>query len=119
MHIRGQAAPRAGRGAGSPHVRTPRGGLRRLRRSLSLAIMLPALAVVTLASPAGATHQGSFEVDGNTPVNTPGNLDWDTTGTHVTDPTGNADTSTFTQGSKEFEHPSTWVQGTGLAPNQD
>lgn len=61
-----------------------------------------------------------FEIDGNTPVDG-GGTDWaglDDATTHQTDPVGNADTSTFT-GSKEFEHPSTWEIGTGLAPNQD
>lgn len=112
MHIRGQAAPRAGRGAGSPHVRTPRGGLRRLRRSLSLAIMLPALAVVGTA-PAAASHSG-FEIDGNTTVET--TRDWDTPlGTRVTDPSGSADDTNYTGGSKEFEHPDEWVRGTGTA----
>lgn len=119
MHIRGLAALRAARGEGSPPLRTSTTGARRLRRSLALTMVLPAVVAVTLAPPAGATHLAGFEIDGNTPVDTPGNLDWATTGTHVSDPTGNADTSTFTQGSKEFEHPSTWVQGTGLAPNQD
>ena len=117
MHVKEQGAPRAHRG-GSRSAHESRTSSRRLRRGLALAMVLPAMVAVGTA-PAQATHQAGFEIDGNTPVNTAGNLDWATTGTHVSDPTGNADTSTFTQGSKEFDHPSTWVQGVGLAPNQD
>lgn len=118
MHMRGHPAQRADRGEGSTHVRTSRRSLRRLRRSLALAIMLPALAVVGTTS-AQATHVESFEVDGDRPVNR-GGIDWDTpVGTHATDPTGAADDSNFTEGSKEFAHPDTWVRGIGTAPNQD
>jgi hypothetical protein len=117
MHIRGQAALRAQRG-GSRSAHESRTSSRRLRRSVALVMALPVMVAVGTA-PAQAAPQAAFEIDGNTPVDTAGNLDWATTGTHVTDPTGNADTSTFTQGSKEFDHPSTWVQGVGLAPNQD
>lgn len=91
---------------------------RPLSRSLAVLLLAPLLVVTTFATPAAAVLVGDFEIDGNTPVDTVPNKDWANTGTHVTDPVGNADTTTF-KGSKEFEHPSTWVQGTGLAPNQD
>ena len=82
-------------------------------------LVLPTLALQVVASTsAGAAVVAGFEIDGNTPVDG-GGLDWASTGNHATDPVGNADTSTFSGGSKEFDNPSTWVTGTGLAPNQD
>jgi hypothetical protein len=84
---------------------------------------MPTLAVqAATTTTAGAVVVAGFEIDGNTPDD-PGvtGTDWSSLpdgATHTTDPVGNADTSTF-KGSKEFEHPSTWVRGTGLAPNQD
>ena len=118
MHFRGQGAPRAHRG-GSRSAHESRTSSRRLRRSLALAMVLPVMVAVGTA-PAQANHVALFEIDGNTPDDPAvAGLDWETAGTHVVDPTGTADTSTFGEGSKEFEHPSTWVQATGLAPNQD
>lgn len=110
------------------HKRTtePRAGRRRagsggLRRLLALLLLVPTLVLQTATTtPAGAAVVAGFEIDGNTPVDG-GGTDWaglDDTATHKSDPVGNADTSTF-KGSKEFEHPSTWEIGTGLAPNQD
>jgi large repetitive protein len=68
---------------------------------------------------ADAAIVAGFEIDGDTPVNA-GGVDWATpVGTFVPDPTGNADTSNFGQGAKEFANPATWQQQTGVAPNQD
>ena len=93
-----------------------RHGLGRLAAAI---LVLPTLAFQAMTTTsAGAVVVAGFEIDGNTPVDG-GGQDWATTGTHATDPVGNADTSTFTGGSKEFDNPSTWETGTGLAPNQD
>src|SRR3712207_9347362 len=49
----------------------------------------------------------SSDLDGNTPDEAVAGVDWSTpVGTFVTDPTGNADTSNFGQGAKEFANPS-------------
>ncbi len=97
------------------------GGFGGLRRLLALLLLVPTLVLQAAATtPAGAVVVAGFEIDGNTPVDS-GGTDWaglDDATTHKADPVGNADTSTF-KGSKEFEHPSTWEIGTGLAPNQD
>lgn len=115
MDMRRQAAPRADRGEGWPATHDSRTSFRRLRRALALSMVIPAMVAVGLA-PAQAAHLASFEIDGNTPVTTPGNLDWATTGSQVTDPSGHDDTSNYSEGSKEFDHPNTWEQGTGTAP---
>ena len=84
-------------------------------------LVLPVLAAVQVvaAAPAQAVLVAGFEVDGNTPDGAEAGVDWGTpVGTTATDPVGNIDTTTF-KGSKEFEHPTTWERGTGLAPNQD
>ncbi|WP_165820969.1 prealbumin-like fold domain-containing protein [Nocardioides gansuensis] len=76
------------------------------------------VSMLALAPAASAAIVQGFEIDGNVTVDA-GGKDWASTGTHAKDPVGNVDTSTFGQGSKEFQHPSTWIQKTGLAPNQD
>lgn len=84
-------------------------------------LVLPVLAAVQVvaAAPAEAVLVAGFEIDGNTPDGAEAGVDWDTpVGTRADDPVGNIDTTTF-KGSKEFEHPSTWERGVGLAPNQD
>ncbi|WP_439937471.1 prealbumin-like fold domain-containing protein [Nocardia sp. N13] len=94
-------------------------GHRRIGRLAAAALVLPTIAVqAATTTSAGAAVVAGFEIDGNTPVDG-GGKDWASTGSHATDPVGNADTSTFSGGSKEFDNPSTWVTGTGLAPNQD
>lgn len=93
-------------------------------RYFALLLVLPTLVLqAATTTSAGAVVVAGFEIDGNTPDDPAvTGIDWgslpDAT-THATDPVGNVDTSTFGQGSKEFDHPSTWVQKTGLAPNQD
>ena len=93
------------------------GGFRKL---FALLLLIPTLMVQAATSTsAGAAVVAGFEIDGNTPDDAGAGVDWGTpTGTHATDPVGNIDTTTF-KGSKEFEHPNTWVDGVGLAPNQD
>ena len=114
MDMRGQAAHGADRGEGSPPTRESRQSFRRLRWLLALSLVLPAMVAVGMES-ARATHVESFEIDGDTEVNQ-GGIDWDTpVGTRVTDPSGSDDASNYTGGSKEFEHPDKWVQGTGTA----
>jgi hypothetical protein len=105
------------RGAHAAERRRGPGGLSRL---LALLLLVPVFAVHATTSAASAAVVAGFEIDGNTPVDG-GGTDWaglDDATTHKADPVGNVDTSTF-KGSKEFEHPSTWETGTGLAPPQD
>ena len=105
------------RGAHAAEGRRGPGGLSRL---LALLLLVPVFAVQATTSAASAAVVAGFEIDGNTPVDG-GGTDWaglDDATTHKADPVGNVDTSTF-KGSKEFEHPSTWETGTGLAPPQD
>ncbi|GAB3017027.1 hypothetical protein GCM10011376_02980 [Nocardioides flavus (ex Wang et al. 2016)] len=105
---------RQGRARGAHAAERHRSGLGRL---LALLLLVPVFAVQATTTAASAAVVAGFEIDGDTPVNE-GGLDWATTGERASDPVGNVDTSTF-KGSKEFEHPSTWEIGTGLAPNQD
>lgn len=99
-------------------------GFRGSMRYLALLLVLPTLVLqAATTTSAGAVVVAGFEIEGNTPDDPAvTGIDWgslpDAT-THATDPVGNVDVSTFGQGSKEFAHPSTWVQKTGLAPNQD
>ena len=93
------------------------GGFRKL---FALLLLIPTLALqAATTTSAGAAVVAGFEIDGNTPDEAVAGIDWGTpVGTHASDPVGNIDTTTF-KGSKEFEHPNTWVNGVGLAPNQD
>ncbi|HEX6249226.1 MAG TPA: prealbumin-like fold domain-containing protein [Nocardioidaceae bacterium] len=60
---------------------------------------------------------GGFEIDGNIPVDTAGNLDWANTGSVYSD--GFSDLTNFSGSSKEFEHPTNWVNGSsGTAPGK-
>jgi len=71
MHIWGHAAPRAGRGEGSPDVRRPGSGRRRLRRSLALAMVLPAMvAVGTTPAQADGDHEKDCPKDSLGPPST-------------------------------------------------
>lgn len=111
---------RQGRRTRGVHAAARRRGARGLRRLLALLLLVPVVAVTATTTAASAAVVAGFEIDGNTPVDG-GGTDWaalDDATTHQTDPVGNVDTSTF-KGSKEFQHPSTWEIGTGLAPNQD
>jgi hypothetical protein len=95
-----------------------RRGSRGLRRFSALLLLLPTVAVqAATANPADAAVVAGFEIDGNTTVDG-GGLDWATTGTRTPDPTGNVDDSNFTGGSKEFQNPSAWKEGTGTSTNQ-
>ena len=111
----------AGRRARGAHVAERQGSLGRLRRAVALLLLVPTVAVqAATTTSAGAAVVAGFEIDGNTPDEAVAGVDWGTpVGTFVTDPTGNADTSNFGQGAKEFANPSTWQQQTGVAPNQD
>ena len=113
------AQHRRGRGH---HASSRSRGRGRVRTLVALLLLVPALMVqAATTTPAGAVVVANFEVDGNTPDDAAvTGIDWSSlpAGTHATDPVGNVDTTTF-KGSKEFEHPDTWVNGVGLAPNQD
>src|SRR5687767_6299563 len=78
-----------------------------LRHLLPLSLVLPLL-VVLAPAPVQADHERPFEVDGNTSVDTAGGIDWDVVGTHVPDRLGEADESTFPEGTEGFVHPDEW-----------
>ncbi|WP_439937470.1 SpaA isopeptide-forming pilin-related protein [Nocardia sp. N13] len=100
-----------------------RGGHRTFRRFFALLLLVPTVAVqAATTTAAGAAVVGNFEIEGNTADDAAlVGIDWDTPGVppKTSDPVGNADTTNFGEGAKEFEHPSTWVRKTGVAPNQD
>jgi hypothetical protein len=103
------------RGAHADDRRRGSGGLRKL---VALLLLVPTVMVQAAAlAPAGAAVVAGFEIDGDTPVNE-GGLDWATTGQHATDPVKKDDDSNFTEGSKEFQNPSDWAEGTGTSTDQ-
>ncbi|WP_378545191.1 prealbumin-like fold domain-containing protein [Nocardioides sp. GCM10028917] len=68
---------------------------------------------------AGAGVTAGFEIDGNASVEGAG-TDWTSPGIAppTTDPVKTADDSNFTGGSKEFQNPSDWKEGTGTSTDQ-
>ena len=113
QHVRRTTADQKRAGAG--HRGKGFGGTRRL---IALLLLVPTVMVqAATATSADAAVVAGFEIDGNTPVDG-GGLDWATTGTHSTDPTGNVDDSNFTGGSKEFQNPNAWDEGTGTSTDQ-
>ncbi len=78
--------------------------------------MTTLLAPVLAALAAPVTSTGGFEIDGDTAQNNGGD-DWANKGT-VRDDTFD-DATQFTSGSKEYEHPSNWVTGSGTSPGKD
>ena len=113
QHVRRTTADQKRAGAG--HRGKGFGGTRRL---IALLLLVPTVMVqAATATSADAAVVAGFEIDGNTPVDG-GGLDWATTGSHSTDPTGNVDDSNFTGGSKEFQNPNAWDEGTGTSTDQ-
>ena len=105
------------------HAGGRRQGFPGSRRFFALLLLVPTVAVqAATTTSAGAAVVGNFEIEGNTADDAAlVGIDWDTPGVpaKTSDPVGNADTTNFGEGAKEFEHPSTWVRKTGVAPNQD
>ena len=109
-----------GRRARGAHVAGRHGGPGRLRGTIALLLLVPTVAVqVATTTSAGAGVTAGFEIDGNTSVEG-GGTDWTSPGIAppTTDPVKTADDSNFTGGSKEFQNPSDWTEGTGTSTDQ-
>ena len=95
-------------------------GFRGSLRYVALLLVLPTLVVqAATTTSAGAVLVAGFEIDGNAPDDARPASTGAPRRARPTDPVGNADTTNFGVGSKEFDHPTTWERKTGVAPTQD
>ncbi|HEY1178188.1 MAG TPA: prealbumin-like fold domain-containing protein, partial [Phytomonospora sp.] len=91
-----------------------------MRASVALLLLVPTVGVqAATTTSAGAGVTAGFEIDGNTSVEG-GGIDWTSPGipAPTPDPVKTADDSNFTGGSKEFQNPSDWSEGTGTSTDQ-